>query len=306
MSRHRYAGLILAADFPIPELPRAAGRPFATLSMGPRRRTDRPRAWQHYWRQPGGAEWMRIARQPAGHVVQFPSLAEFSVTRRAIVCSPRVGVPMRTVRHLLLDQLLPAILASRGRLVLHASAVDMDGRTVGFIGPAGAGKSTIAAALARLGGRTLTDDALVIDLRGRRALITPTYPGLRLWPESRALLGAWRATRRSRVAHYNRKERWSGSSVRFRRVQTRLDALYLLARGRRVDVRPVSPQQAMMALVRFSMMLDATDRAAVRRGFELASRLVEYVPVMRLAMPRGVRALEAACDLVRRGEVTLG
>jgi hypothetical protein len=65
----------------------------------------------------------------------------------------------------------------------------------------------------------------------------------------------------------------------------------------------LSPQQAMMALVRFSMMLDATDRVAVRRGFELASRLVECVPVMRLAMPRGARALEAACELVRDGHM---
>ena len=299
MSRHRYAGLILAADFPLPELPRASGRPFTTLSMGPRRRSDARRDWQHRWRQPGGAEWMRVARQAGGHIVQFPRLVEFHVTARAIVCSPRLGIPARTVRHLLLDQLLPTLLASRGRFVLHASAVAAGGRAVGFVGPAGAGKSTLAAALARLGASTLTDDALVIDVKGRRAVATPTYPGLRLWPESRALLGAWRAIQRARVAHYNTKERWFGASVPFASRQAPLAALYVLARGRRVDLRPLSPQDAVMALVRFSMLLDVTDRAAVRRGFELAARLVEHVPVSRLAFPRGPRALQAACDLVR-------
>jgi hypothetical protein len=294
--RHRYAGLILAAGFPLPELPRATGRPFITLSMGPRRRSDARHDWLHQWRQPQGSEWMRVARRPGGYVVQFPRLAEFDVTARAIVCSPRVGVPARTVRHLLLDQVLPAILASRGRVVLHASAVAVNGRAIGFIGPAGAGKSTLAAALARRGAPTLTDDALVIDVRKRQVMATPAYPGLRLWPESRALLGAWGTVRRARVAHYNTKERWFGARLPFDARVRPLDALYVLARGRRVGVRPLSPQQAMMALVRFSMLLDATDRAAVRRGFELASAVVERVPVLRITVPRGARALAEACD----------
>jgi hypothetical protein len=307
-SRHRYAGLILAAGFPLPELPRATradtrvrpsvGRPFVTLTMGPRRRTDVRRDWLHQWRQPQGSEWMRVAKRPGGYVVQFPRLAEFDVTARAIVCSPRVGVPARTVRHLLLDQVLPAILASRGRFVLHASAVSLDGRAIGFIGLAGAGKSTIAAALARGGAATLTDDALVIDVRRGRAIATPAYPGLRLWPDSRALFGAWSAVRRARVSHYNAKERWFGGRVPFERRPRPLDALYLLARGRRVGVRPLSPQEAMMALIRFSMLLDATDRAAVRRGFERASAVVERVAVFRLTAPSGARPLRKTCELL--------
>ena len=66
-----------------------------------------------------------------GRIVQFPGFAEFAVTPRDIVCHPRTGVPLATVRHLLLDQLIPALLASRARLVLHASAVDIGARAVG-------------------------------------------------------------------------------------------------------------------------------------------------------------------------------
>jgi hypothetical protein len=126
----------------------------------------------------------------------------------------------------------------------------------------------------------------------------PTYPGLRLWPESRALFKAWTAIRRTRVNHNNRKERWFGASVPFSRAAAPLDALYLLARGRRVAVCSVPPVEAMMALVRLSMMLDPTDRVAVGRGFELAARLVEHVPIRRLVVPRRPSALADVCRML--------
>jgi hypothetical protein len=297
-SRHRFADLIVGADFPLPELPNASGRPAMTVTMAERRRTDARRNWRHRWREPGGREWMRVARDAGGCIVQYPGGAEFHLRDDEITCHPRAGVPARTVRHLLLDLLLPAVMASRGHLVLHASAVAVDGRALGFMGIAGAGKSTVAGALTRHGASTLTDDALVLDVHGPRAMAIPTYPGLRLWPESRALFKTWTAIRRTRVNHNNRKERWSGANVPFARGPAALDALYLLARGRRVDVRPVPPVEAMMALVRFSMMLDPTDRVAVGRGFELAARLVEHVPIRRLVVPRRPSALVDVCHML--------
>jgi serine kinase of HPr protein (carbohydrate metabolism regulator) len=52
----------------------------------------------------------------------------------------------------------PLMLASRALLPFHASTVTIDGRAVLIAGPAGAGKSTLAAALTALGARWLADD----------------------------------------------------------------------------------------------------------------------------------------------------
>jgi len=298
VATYRFAGLILSSDFPIPELPRAAGNPFVHLSIGARLRDDVRRKWCHSWRVRGGPFWMRVAATGNGHTVQFPGFAEFAVTPRDIVCHPRTGIPLGTVRHLLLDQLIPALLGSRARLVLHASAVDIGARAVGFLGAAGAGKSTLAAALVRGGASLVTDDALVIDCGTSVPRAVPSYPGLRLWPDSARLVGVWRV-RRTQVAHYTRKQRWSGAAVPYSDRPLPLDALYVVARGRsRGGIHLMSARQSIMALVRYSMMLDANDRSTVRFGFELASRLVEQIPVRRLVIPAGARALRDTCRVL--------
>lgn len=68
-----------------------------------------------------------------------------------------------------------------GLLPLHATALELAGRAVLFAGPAGAGKSTLAAELLNHGARLIGDDLSVVApglqvLRGR--------PGMRLHPDS--------------------------------------------------------------------------------------------------------------------------
>jgi hypothetical protein len=54
--------------------------------------------------------------------------------------------------------------ASTDRLLVHASAVEADGRAILFPAPMEAGKSTLAAGLLRAGYRYVTDEAVAIDL----------------------------------------------------------------------------------------------------------------------------------------------
>lgn len=56
-----------------------------------------------------------------------------------------------------------ALCFQRGLLLLHASAVERDGLVHGFAGPAGAGKSTLAMALAERGHPFFADDVLMLN-----------------------------------------------------------------------------------------------------------------------------------------------
>lgn len=90
------------------------------------------------------------------------------------------------VRHQLLDQAIPHWLAHRGELIVHASAVAMDGGCILLIGRSGQGKSTLALALAKHGATHLADDAVLLRAEENGVSCLPSYGGARLWQDSLA------------------------------------------------------------------------------------------------------------------------
>lgn len=79
---------------------------------------------------------------------------------------------------------LAAILHQRGRALLHASGVVIDGGVWLFVAPSGVGKSTLAAALARRGHALVTDDMAAIDGGAGGWTVAPGPARLKLWPDS--------------------------------------------------------------------------------------------------------------------------
>ena len=83
---------------------------------------------------------------------------------------------------------------STGLFPVHASAVEHRGRVYAFTGAAGAagaGKSTLVAALGRAGFRQFCDDTLILSPVGVGPPISLQGPKrLKLWPEGVALAGA--------------------------------------------------------------------------------------------------------------------
>jgi hypothetical protein len=74
----------------------------------------------------------------------------------------------------LIAQVLPFAAVLKGLEVFHAGAVAIDGRAIALLGPAGAGKTTLAVALSELGASFFADDVVAIEaVEG--ALVA--YPG---------------------------------------------------------------------------------------------------------------------------------
>jgi hypothetical protein len=88
----------------------------------------------------------------------------------------------------LLGPIFGFILRIRGFTALHASAAVINRHAVAFVGGGGAGKSTIVAALARAGHRILSDDIAVLEEAAGTFRIRPSYPHIRLWPDSVSVL----------------------------------------------------------------------------------------------------------------------
>jgi hypothetical protein len=78
-----------------------------------------------------------------------------------VAAAPPAGAAWRWER-LVLAQVLPLAAALRGMEILHASAVEIEGEAVAFLGSSGVGKTTLAARLAARGAALVTDDVLAI------------------------------------------------------------------------------------------------------------------------------------------------
>ena len=93
-----------------------------------------------------------------------------------------------------------AIASMNGLLPIHASAVAFDGAVFAFTGPAGAGKSTLVAALGQYGLPMFCDDTLVLDLSDPdRIMCMPGHKRLKLREDAFELSGAQRQEKVSRT-----------------------------------------------------------------------------------------------------------
>jgi hypothetical protein len=121
---------------------------------------------------------------------RYPDGVEFLIDRSG--CDVRANWPptssLDDVALYLTGPLLGFLLRLRGVVALHASVVSVDDRAVAFVGPAGAGKSTTAAAFAARGYPILTEDVAALFEDGDAFSILPGYPHIGLWPDSAEML----------------------------------------------------------------------------------------------------------------------
>jgi hypothetical protein len=88
----------------------------------------------------------------------------------------------------LLGPVFAFVLRLHGFISLHASAAVIRGNAVAFVGPGGAGKSTIVSDLACGGYPILGDDVAVLEEISEKYYLRPAYPHVRLWPDSGSIL----------------------------------------------------------------------------------------------------------------------
>ncbi len=175
MWQYSYAGGNLCSEIPIPELIRKHqenyGQPcrflFQFLSMPPSVNADTH--WIHHRAGNSGDITHSLTRLGEGYLLRFPLLADFVISndgRRIAGWAARESC-RETIRHLLLDQVLPRLLSHQGHLVLHAGGVTSDHGAIVFLGESGLGKSTLCSSFNQAGFALLSDDFLLLSAQER-------------------------------------------------------------------------------------------------------------------------------------------
>jgi len=307
---YRIADLRLASAVPLPGVARVEHGPREWhLHVERRRLPPTPDHWYHEATADGASRpWRLIGRAGTVDVIRYRREGTFVVDRRSreIVAYPHPDLQPDALRQTLIGQLLPLVLSLSGRLVLHASAVRAPEGLIAFIGRSGAGKSTIAAALAAAGYSLATDDCVALECRQGRWYGIPFHSGVRLWRDSADLFSRDETPREGKA---RRKTRFSASqlglSVHARR--TPLSRLYLLHPERMSSRRAQAPRvasvpavEAMFELVRGGFHPAVGDRRSMRRLFDGLTSLASHVEVHRLHYSQRLSALEQIVAAIMR------
>ena len=262
----------------------------------------------HEWQDADGEISMLSVEIDGRYLLRFPEIVDFLISSSGdtVLYYPISNIPEETIRHLILDQVIPRILGQQGHLVLHASAVQLqDGKAVVFLGDTGWGKSTLASSYYENGGQLVTDDCLLIKIVDNKVFCVPNYYGLRLYPDSAEAIFKTHKQYKP-VAHYTSKERLILHSIESKtKGLIPISSIFLLSDPSEecldsVNVQKVEGAEKIMAIVKQSFLMNIKDKTVVSKQFRNASEVTELSPaIFRLSYTRDYELLTEVRDAVQ-------
>ena len=212
---------------------------------------------------------------------------------RNIIVDPSPGSDEKVLRLFLLGPVLAVLLRQRGHLLLHASAVAVADEAVLFLGGAGWGKSTTAAALHARGHSLMTDDVAVLKIGETYPTLYPGLPQLKLWPEALVSLGDDPERLPRCNPHFEKRAR--PALHRFSSTSLPVKRIYVLDEGDASEILPLRPQEALAELVRHtygSMGVGSTPH------FRKCTSITNKVAICRLRRQKSLSQLPDLAQLI--------
>jgi len=203
----------------------------------------------------------------------------------------------------LLGPIMGFVMLLRGVVCLHASAIAIGSDAIALLGPAGAGKSTTAAAFAERGFSILAEDVVTLDDRGDQFMVRPGYPCIRLWPASvKALYGTESQLPRLTPNWDKCYLDLTARPEQFQQQPLPLAAIYLL--GERRDgcdapfIETLDRAEGLMSLVANTYATKLMDKEMRAREFELLTRVFGSIPLRRVTPHVDPARIPELCDSI--------
>jgi len=244
---------------------------------------DQPGRLTGYLETPGAGGWFAQAETADGCLLSCSRSGAFHLDPEAM----RIDVAPRTdgeeFEHRLATAAFCTLLAMRGDLVLHASAIEAGFGAVAFCGPSHRGKSTLARALGELGHPVLAEDGAVIERRAGGPMVLPGARGVRVRRSENG------STLTELAPDPGPRE--PGPSP--------LAALVVLGeRGESLKAEWLDRATALALLT--SNLTHTGGRDSLARAFASLARVLHTVPVLRASLPDDLAALPGSAQEVLR------
>lgn len=220
---------------------------------------------------------------------------------KEIIIKPIPGINKQDLHPALLGACMAVALHQRGYLILHASAVRIDGRAIAFIGNKGWGKSTMARAFINRGYQFVTDDVLAVDLTGDKPIVYPSFPQLKLCPDAIEAMGEDpKALPPVTSQAVKRKYQLSQD---FNVEPVPLQSIYLLGKAAELSIAKIAAGDSILPLLAHSYgarfgkeLLDLGEA----EHFLQCSKLANKVGIYTLKRPANLSLLEQIIDRVEQ------
>lgn len=287
-------GLTIESAFELPELPtqqEVTGKPDVVFRRGELAPVEH---------SIDGDSGRRITADEDECRLTYDDFGTFRVIQgKRVVYDPKSQdvVGTKVVRRLFENEMLGVALHQRGRLVLHASAVAVNGEAALFLGPRGVGKSTTAAAFHQAGHPILEDDIVSVRFDDGTPIVDPGIPEMRLEPD--AVAGLHIEGTRSHSDD-------GGSQKRYQQFDAvpdpaPLGGCYVLDDGETLRLTDIPEQGALFNLVNHTYtqgLLPDTHQTTVH--FRQCTDIASEIPFQLLERPMDHEALSSVIDAVVR------
>ena len=218
-----------------------------------------------------------------------------------IIIDPISNVEERIIRLFTLGTTIAMLLHQRSdNIVLHASAVAIDGKAIGFIGDKGAGKSTTSASLHNIGYSLLADDVLAISSKNQVFMALPGFPHFKLWPDSISSLGQTSDTLPKLRPELDKR----GFRLRtgFAQKPLILTHIFVLDYGPTVEIAQLTPQKSWKEIMphwygaRFGENI--LKHLGLAAHFQQCMALSNNVSIYHLKRPRDLSKLKQFAEMI--------
>ena len=203
-------------------------------------------------------------------------------------------------RRLLENQAMTVLLLQRGLLVLHASAVAVDGKAIVFLGSQTAGKSTMTTALHENGHSMIADDVVAIRFGDTTPMVVPGVPQIRLTSETCEELGIQNTVR---YDHDWGPEK-AYQQIAHQSPAVPINRVYTLAENEPISIDRLDGVTAFIELVTNTYAQGLlSDTGATVDHFNQCSTLLQKTSVRQVNRPKDYGRLpEVIDDIVRDAE----
>jgi hypothetical protein len=175
---------------------------------------------------------------------------------------------------------------------------------VAVLGPAGKGKSTLAAVLRRRHHQHLSDGMCILEETAGKPHLIPGPPSAKLWPDTLHALGA--DPLQFEPAFSNLEKRLVPVTTPAS-PPTPASIVFVLdvdPAGESTTVQRLPPVDSIWELVQNYYLADYFGRSQATAIFTRCARLAKFVQVFRLVRPNNLHALEEVAEAVERTVAT--